>query len=109
MSENGFRLDPGEQVERGLEARAPRTEGGDERGRALGAPGGQARLDHDFDTLGQQLEALAALLSQTIASIEGLEERTGEVHPVSERLRQAANSMLGALKARSTRDKTDAG
>jgi methyl-accepting chemotaxis protein len=67
----------------------------------------EARLDRDFETLGHQLEAVASLLSDTVAAIGRLEENTGEVHPVSERMKQAANSLLGALRTRTKSTKSD--
>jgi methyl-accepting chemotaxis protein len=59
----------------------------------------EARMDGEFDSIGQQMEALGTLLGQVIDSVHRVEEQVIGTHPMSERVRNSAASVLDALRA----------
>jgi hypothetical protein len=59
----------------------------------------EARMDGEFDSIGQQMEALGTLLGQVIDSVHRVEEQVIGTHPMSERVRSSAASVLDALRA----------
>ena len=59
----------------------------------------EARMDGEFDSIGQQMEALGTLLGQVIDSVSRVEEQVIGAHPMSERVRSSAASVLDALRA----------
>jgi hypothetical protein len=59
----------------------------------------EARMDGEFDSIGQQMEALGTLLGQVIDSVHRVEEQVIGTHPMAERVRHSAASVLDALRA----------
>jgi hypothetical protein len=59
----------------------------------------EARMDGEFDSLGPQMEALGTLLGQVIDSVHRVEEQVIGTHPMAERVRHSAASVLDALRA----------
>ncbi|HEX4821164.1 MAG TPA: hypothetical protein VFV00_13260 [Acidimicrobiales bacterium] len=58
----------------------------------------EARMDGEFDSIGQQMEALGTLLGQLIDSVHRVEEQVIGAHPMTERVRHSAASVLDALR-----------
>src|SRR5437763_14572979 len=58
----------------------------------------EARMDGEFDSVGRQMEALGTLLGQVIDAVHRVEAQVIGVHPMSERVRSAAASVLDALR-----------
>jgi len=58
----------------------------------------EARMDGEFDSVGRQMEALGTLLGQVIDSVHRVEAQVIGVHPMSERVRSSAASVLDALR-----------
>jgi hypothetical protein len=58
----------------------------------------EARMDGEFDSVGRQMEALGTLLGQVIDSVHRVEAQVIGVHPMSERVRSSAASVLDSLR-----------
>jgi chromosome segregation ATPase len=58
----------------------------------------EARMDGEFDSIGQQMEALGTLLGQVIDSVHRVEAQVIGTHPMAERVRHSAASVLDALR-----------
>jgi hypothetical protein len=67
--------------------------------------GVESRLDRGFVTINDRLDALTAVLNQTASPAAGHDDKNIEPQAVTEKMRQAANSLVEALKARSARSK----
>jgi chromosome segregation ATPase len=59
----------------------------------------EGRMDGEFDTVGRQMEALGTLLGQLVDSVHRVESQVIGVHPVSDKMRTAAASVLETLRA----------
>jgi hypothetical protein len=55
-------------------------------------------MDGEFESVGHQMEAIGTLLSQVIDSVHRVEAQMIGVHPMSERVRSSAASVLDALR-----------
>lgn len=86
--------------------------GGFEAGAVMGAAQAawnrlEQRLDHEFDDLGRQLQAMAALIEQAVTTAEAAEAAASRPVVTGEQLRKAATSVkdtvLGASRSRRDR------
>jgi chromosome segregation ATPase len=59
----------------------------------------EGRIDSEFDTVSRQMEALGTLLGQVIDAVHRVETQVVGAHPVSEKMRTAAASVLDSLRA----------
>ncbi|HEV3227784.1 MAG TPA: hypothetical protein VGZ52_13145, partial [Acidimicrobiales bacterium] len=58
----------------------------------------EGRMDGEFDNVGRQMEALGTLLGQVIDSVQRVEAEVVGIHPVTEKTRSAAATVLDSLR-----------
>ncbi|MEY2570313.1 MAG: hypothetical protein QOE63_663, partial [Acidimicrobiaceae bacterium] len=59
----------------------------------------EGRIESEFDSVSRQSEALGTLVNQAIEAIERVERELHDVQPVTEKMRNAANRTLDALRS----------